>query len=418
MAEEGIRFTDFYMASPVCSPSRGAMMTGCYPRRIGFATFDGQWVLFPGMGLGLNPEENTIASLLKKEDYATMIVGKWHCGDQPEFMPTNYGFDHYYGIPYSNDMGRQVGRAQQTPLPLMLDDEVIEQQPEQAGLTERYMEQSLRFMRENRDQPFFLYLAHMYVHLPIYVQERFLRQAEGGPYGAAVECIDWVAGMLMHELKELGIDDNTVMIFTSDNGGNLRTTGSNAPLRGRKGETWEGGIRVPCVVRWPGQIPPGQVSNEVVTSMDFLPTLVQLAGGQVPAEPKIDGKDVTPLLTGQAGATSPCDAFYYYFKDQLEAVRAGKWKLFVRRREEEVLELYDLETDIGETTDLAEFYPEVVTELQSRIAECREDLGDSATGMDGANCRPVGRVDSPKTLCVYDENYPYYMAEYDLDDVG
>ena len=230
MAAEGIRFTDFYMASPVCSPSRGAMLTGCYPPRIGFAEFDGNWVLFPGDALGLNPEENTIASLLKKQEYATKIVGKWHCGDQKEFLPTRHGFDSYYGIPYSNDMGIQSEKDTHPPLPLLLDEQVIQAQPDQASVTERYVEESVRFIRTNREQPFFLYFAHMYVHLPIYPPDRFIRESNNGRYGAAVQAIDWSVGVLLHELKQLGLDQNTLVIFTSDNGSRARGEGgSNCP---------------------------------------------------------------------------------------------------------------------------------------------------------------------------------------------
>lgn len=195
MAEEGIRYTDFYMAAPLCSPSRGAMLTGCYPKRIGFGTFEGRQVLFPGQGVGLNPKEHTMAKALKEQGYSTMLVGKWHCGDQPEFLPSNHGFDHYYGLPYSNDMGRQTGREDYPPLPLMLDDDVLQEQPDQASLTERYIEQSVRFIRQNKDTPFFLYLAHMHVHLPLYVPDRFLKQSRNGAYGAAVEGTGHVHGL-------------------------------------------------------------------------------------------------------------------------------------------------------------------------------------------------------------------------------
>ena len=241
MAEEGMRLTDFYMASPVCSPSRGAMMTGCYPPRIGFGDFDGQWVLFPGQGLGLHPKERTIASLLKDAGYRTMLVGKWHCGDQPDFLPTRHGFDHYYGLPYSNDMGRQGGRDTYPPLPLLMEEEVLEAQPDQRSLTERYVEQAVRFMRKNRENPFFLYMAHMHVHLPHYAPERFERESRNGEYGAAVACVDWATGVLLHELKRLGLDEDTLVVFTSDNGSRGDRGGSNAPLRGSKGTTWEGG---------------------------------------------------------------------------------------------------------------------------------------------------------------------------------
>ena len=419
MAAEGMRFTDFYMASPVCSPSRGAMMTGCYPRRIGFATFEGRWVLFPGQGVGLNPAERTVASILKDAGYATAIVGKWHCGDQPEFLPTRHGFDHYYGIPFSNDMGRQVGRrVDYPPLPLLRDEEVVQEQPDQAALTERYVGECVSFMRANRHQPFFLYLAHMHVHLPLYPAERFLKQSRNGRYGACVEAVDWAAGVIGHELKRLGLDDNTMVVFTSDNGSRGDNGGSNGPLRGGKGTTWEGGQRLPCIVRWPGRVPADAVCSEIATSMDFLPTFAALGGSAPPDDRIIDGKDMSPLILGEEGAVSSTEAVFYYFKDQLEAVRSGPWKLHVRKRDNEIQELYNLQDDIGETTNVYGQHPGVVAELEGVLQRCREDIGDSAAGMEGANCRPIGQVENPDTLTHYDPDHPYIWAMYDLGDAG
>jgi arylsulfatase A-like enzyme len=420
MAAEGMRFTDFYMASPVCSPSRGAMMTGCYPRRIGFGTFEqGHWVLFPGFATGLNPEEITVARLLKEQGYATKMVGKWHCGDQPEFLPTRHGFDSYYGLPYSNDMGRQEGRQRQwPPLPLLRDEEVIQAQPDQAGLTERYVEECVRFLREHREEPFFLYFAHMYVHLPLYAPQRFMKQSENGRYGAAVECVDWSVSVLLDELKRLGLDEQTLVVFTSDNGSRARDGGgSNAPLRGTKGTTWEGGMRLPCIARWPGRIPAGTCS-EVATAMDFLPTFAALAGGRAPADRTIDGKDIRPLLFGEDGAKSPHQAFFYYFKDNLAAVRQGPWKLHVTHGDEQACELYNLEADIGEEHDLADEQPDIVEELQALCEEIRADIGDAFTGREGANCRPAGVAEHPQPLTEYDESHPYICAMYDLSDAG
>lgn len=418
MAEEGMRFTDFYQASAVCSPSRGAMLTGCYPRRIGFGSFDGRWVLFPGQSVGLSQNEKTVASVLRENGYATMLVGKWHCGDQPEFLPTRHGFDHYYGIPYSNDMGRQVGREHYPPLPLMDDDEVIQEQPDQTSVTERYVERSVRFIRENKDRPFFLYLAHMYVHLPLYAPERFLRQSENGPYGAAVECIDWAASVLLDEIKVLGLDENTLIVFTSDNGSRGKDEGgSNAPLRGGKGTTWEGGQRLPCIMRWPGKIPAATECNGMALSMDFLPTFAELAGCDLPDDRIIDGKSITPLMAGEE-ATTQHDAFFYYFKDDIQAVRSGNWKLHIRRRDDEVAELYDLEADIGETENVHDMHPDVVKDLLSKIQACGEDIGDGATGVEGANCRPVGRVENADTLTHYNPDHPYIISMYDIEDAG
>ena len=270
LAAEGVRFTDFYMASPVCSPSRGALLTGCYPPRIGFGSFEGLPVLFPGQPVGLPDSEVSHGRLLSDAGYATLMVGKWHCGDQPAFLPTNHGFDHYFGLPYSNDMGRQSGtptradgeQAGYPPLPLLDGDDVIEQQPDQSSLTGRYVTEVLRFMRAHRDEPFFVYLAHLYVHLPIYVQDRFAAQSRNGAYGAAVASIDWAADVILHELAQLGLDERTLVVFTSDNGALDRADGgSNLPMRGHKGTTWEGGMRVPGIARWPGRISPGQIGR-------------------------------------------------------------------------------------------------------------------------------------------------------------
>jgi arylsulfatase A len=425
MAAEGMRLTDFYMASPVCSPSRGAMMTGCYPRRIGFYRFSypqrnsTAWVLFPGSAEGLHEDEITLAHVLGRQGYATRIVGKWHCGDQPEFLPTRRGFDSYYGLPYSNDMGRQAGwDIAFPPLPLLRDEQVIQQQPDQAALTERYVEESVRFLRAHRDEPFFLYLAHMYVHLPLYAPKRFLDTSQNGPYGACVECIDWSVAVLMHELRRLGIDRNTLVVFTSDNGSRADHGASNAPLRGRKGTSWEGGQRVPCLAWWPGVVPAGATCGEVVTAMDFLPTFAGFAGPAAPDDRILDGRDIAPILAGEPGARSPHEAFFYFRNGELQAVRGGRWKLHVRRQGEAVHELYDLQADLAETTDAAAAHPQIVRELEARADACRDDLGDLAVGAAGRNCRPVGKAADPRPLTEYDPQHPYIIAEYDLTDRG
>jgi len=408
MADEGMRFTDFYMAAPVCSPSRAAMMTGCYPQRIGLETGCEIIVLRPGEPIGLSSEEVTVAGILKDAGFATKIIGKWHCGDQPEFLPTRHGFDSWYGIPYSNDMGITKRHPDFPPLPLMRDEEVVQEQPDQAALTERYMEEAVRFIRENRERPFFLYLAHMYVHVPLYAPERFLAQSRNGTYGATVEHIDWCMAVLFYEVQRLGLDDRTLVIFTSDNGGAPRFGASNAPLRGQKGTTWEGGIRVPCIMRWPGVIPAGVECGEVATAMDVLPTLARLAGEEAPNDRIIDGKDILPLMMGAPDASSPYDAFYYYRELELQAVRMGDWKLHLMSGE-----LYHLRKDIGETTDVAAEHPDVVAELRARAEVCREDLGDSVTGATGDNRRPCGRVEDPKPLTTHDLSHPYIVAMYD-----
>lgn len=415
-AREGMRFTDFYMPSPLCSPSRGAMMTGCYPPRIGFGLFDGRGVLFPGQAVGLDQKETTLGSLLKKAGYATKMVGKWHCGDQPAFLPDKHGFDDYYGLPYSNDMGRQATYPDRPPLPLLRNSEVIQQQPDQAGLTERYTEEACRFIRTHAHHPFFLYLAHMYVHLPIFLTDTFRRQSTNGAYGGAVACIDWSLGVLMHELSELGLDRDTVLIFTSDNGSRARNEGgSNAPLRGHKGQTWEGGMRVPCIVRWPGTIPANTVCRRLATAMDFLPTFARMAGTALPEYPLIDGKDISPLLS-DPHAPSPHTAFFYYKKNTLEAVRQGKWKLHVRKDDEPLHALFDLENDAGEQHDLFATHPAIVRSLRARLDTCARELGDDASGMEGTGTRPIGRVDTPVALTTYDPDHPYMVAMYDLPD--
>jgi arylsulfatase A len=443
LAAEGVRFDHFYMASPVCSPSRGALLTGCYPPRIGFGSFDGMPVLFPGQAVGLAPSEITIARILADAAYRTHHVGKWHCGDQPDFLPTRHGFDHYFGLPYSNDMGRQVeppdlrarleqvaknltdfdvddvldGLRNRPPLPLMIDEDVLEQQPDQASLTARFVSDAVRFMRDSVDAPFFLYLAHIYVHLPIYVLPRFLAASANGTYGAAVESIDWATAVLLRELDALGVADDTIVIFTSDNGSRARHGGSNLPLRGAKGTTWEGGLRVPGIVRWPGAISPGRVSNELVTAMDLLPTLAAVCGARVPEDRTIDGRDISPVWFDET-ATSPHEAFYYYWMDDLEAVRSGRWKLHFAKHGTPITELYDLIADPAETTDVRGAHPDVVARLEEHAEWARDSLGDARLHRPGKDRRPVGRVEAPATLTAFDPDHPYYMAEYDLADRG
>lgn len=419
MSREGLLFTDFYMASAVCSPSRAAMLTGCCPPRIGFGQFTAKKedVLYPGDEEGLNPEELTIAGQLKNAGYRTKIVGKWHCGDQPEFLPLNYGFDEYYGLPYSNDMGRQVDSPDSPPLPLLRNHQVLMEQPDQTGLTEKYAQESIEFIRRGTHQPFFLYLAHMYVHLPLFVPRYFLRKSRNGGYGGAVECIDWVAGVIFDELKRQGIDDHTLVIFTSDNGSRARDEGgSNGPLRGHKGTTWEGGMRVPCIMRWPGVIPGESRSSQLATGMDLLPTITEIIGGRMPEDRLIDGKSIYAMMMNPETSRSPHRCFAYYFKDSLQAVRNHQWKLHVNRDGEVVNELYNLMNDIGETTNVFDRNPAVVEELLRAAEEFREDLGDEATGRKGQNIRPCGRVNNARPLTGYSPDHPYMVALYDLAD--
>ena len=417
LAAEGTRFTDFYMASPVCSPSRGAMLTGCYPPRIGFGTFNGKGVLFPGDNVGLNPKETTVASMLREKGYRTKIIGKWHCGDQPEFLPHNYGFESYYGIPYSNDMGRQAGRPDKfPPLPLVKDDRVIQQQPDQRAVTERYVEEALEFIDNHKDENFFLYLAHMHVHLPLYAAERFVQESENGDYGACVAAVDWSVECLMHKLDELRLTDDTLIIFTSDNGSRGDNGGSNKPLRGTKQHTWEGGMRVPCIMRWPKNIPAGRECGEIVSSIDFLPTIAAVCGAELP-DAKIDGTDISPLLMGQNNATGRKN-FFYYKQNNLEAVRMGDWKLHVRKGPDKAALLYNLHTDISEEINLYGQHPAIVAEMEELLADCRTTLGDAAEDITGTEVRPIGRVEAGHTLTVYDQNHPYIIAMYDKSEAG
>lgn len=417
MAEKGMRLTDFYMASPVCSPSRGAMLTGCYPPRIGFGDFEGEWVLFPGQGVGLNPDETTIATLLREKGYRTKIVGKWHCGDQPEFLPTQHGFDEYYGLPYSNDMGRQITREYNPPLPLLHNEIVIQQQPDQRSLTERYVEQCTDFIHSNRNEPFFLYLAHMHVHLPLYAPERFTKTSKNGDYGACVECVDWATSCILYQLEQDGIDENTLVVFTSDNGSRGDHGGSNFPLKGAKGTTWEGGQRVPCILYWPNHIQPGMVCNQILSSIDFLPTFAKLCGAEPRAHVKIDGIDFSNLLTSPEAPPVRKDFFYYRMND-LEAVREGDWKLHVSKEGKPVRLLYNLKQDVKEEHNLYEQNPDLAHRLETLLRQCREDLGDSATGVAGKGTRPIGRISNPKPLTEYNEKHPYIIAMYDSGNVG
>ncbi len=421
LAEEGVRFTDFYMASPVCSASRAAMLTGCYSQRIGFANCQ---VLFPGQAQGLNPNESTIAKQLKKVGYDTKIVGKWHCGDQHEFLPTNHGFDEYFGIPFSNDMGRQVGNEERPPLPLMRNEEVIQEQPDQRGITERYVDECLQFMRRDRDNPFFLYLAHMYVHVPLFIPQQFLNVSRNGAYGGAVACIDWAMGMIEAELIRLGIREQTLVIFTSDNGSRARDEGgSNAPLRGTKAETWEGGQRVPCIMRWPGRIAAESTCEGIASSIDLFATLAELTGAPLPADTKIDSISLADTILH--GKSTNRDMFAYYKNGNLEAVRKGDWKLHFCKTgwapssclDNVLSELYNLRDDIGETNNVYNENPDVVAELEEIAETFRATLGDARLNRVGSEVREVGLCENPKPLTEYDENHPYMIAYYDLADM-
>jgi arylsulfatase A-like enzyme len=414
MADEGMRFTSFYATACCCTPSRASLMTGCYPRRVNMHVSDtGFAVLLAVSRKGLNPDEITIAELLKPQGYATACIGKWHLGDQPEFLPTRQGFDYYYGIPYSNNMGKKPNFQSWPPLPLMQNEKVIEAPADQNTLTKRYTEETIKFITANKDKPFFIYLPHTMPHEPLHASEQFRGKSANGLYSDVVEEIDWSTGQILATLKKLDIDDRTLVVFTSDNG--PWPPGSPGPLKGTKGTTWEGGMREPCVMRWPGKIPAGKTCDELASILDLMPTLAQLAGTRAPTDRIIDGKNIWPLMSGKKGAKSPHEAFYYYQMDQLQAVRSGKWKLHLplklRRRllerdiSESVLQLYDLEADIGETTNVADKHPDVVKCLLALAEKAREDLGD--VDREG-NQRPAGWVVTPKPLLLSSKSQDSY----------
>jgi arylsulfatase A len=407
MAAEGVRFTDFYAAASVCTPSRAAMLTGCYPQRVGMGEIPPlpggkPWqtrVLFRNAPFGLNPEEFTIGKMFKSSGYATACVGKWHLGDQKPFLPTDHGFDQYFGILYTNDM---------PPVSFVRGAETVEKEIDQTTITGRYTDEALKFLRDHKDGPFFLFLSHTMPHVPIAASENFKGKSAGGLYGDTVEEIDASTGRVMDALKELNIDDKTLMIFTSDNGPWLAKGehgGSAFPLRGGKGGSYEGGMREPCIIRYPGVIPAGGVSREMATQMDFLPTLARFAGASV--KNPIDGKDITDLVVGKAGATSPHESFFYYSGNRLHAVRSGKWKLKVpttlgeefagylkiENAETEIPRaLYNLEDDPAEQKSVLAEHPDVAERLQAMIESAREDLGDSRRKMTGKNVRPIGQI--------------------------
>ena len=323
-------------------------------------------VLFPVARKGLHPNEITIADALKKRGYATACIGKWHLGDQQVFLPTRQGFDEYFGIPYSNDMGSEQFPVN-PPLPLLRNEEVIEAPVDQSTITRRYTEEAIHFIQKHQTDPFFLYLPHTMPHNPVHVSKEFNGQSENGLYADCVEEIDWSTGQILSILEELGLSEKTLVIFTSDNGAAKQWGGSNAPLSGFKGSVMEGGMRVPCVAHWPGQILAGHRSLELTSTLDLFPTLVGLTGGELPTDRHIDGKDIWPILSGHEGAETPHSVFYYYRQDRLEAIRAGKWKLHLPlaivgpdadASAKSPPRLYNLETDIAEQDNVADTQPE------------------------------------------------------------
>jgi arylsulfatase A-like enzyme len=427
MAQEGCRFTHFYATAGVCTPSRASLLTGCYAQRVGmdYNPRDGR-VLFPLSPYGLHPDEVTIAELLKEQDYATTIIGKWHLGDQPVFLPTRQGFDSYFGIPYSDDMtekrgkriGARIGGEHWPPLPLMENERVIEAPVDRTLLTQRYTQRALEFIEIHRNLPFFLYLPHAMPGSEShpFASARFRGRSKNGPWGDAIEELDWSTGQILDKLAELDLEKRTLVIWTSDNGApldmNVSTDsarystrrGSNLPLHGRGYTAAEGAFRVPAIMWWPGKIRAGSICNQLCTTLDILPTLAYLANTEPPADRIIDGHDIRPLILNQKNAESPYEVFYYYEQNQLQAVRSGRWKLFLpvesfprhphfRRGNGIQPLLFDVVNDISSSVNVAAQYPEIVQCLSKLAEGACEDLGTS--GVAGKNVRPAGYVDNP-----------------------
>ncbi|MCM2369620.1 sulfatase-like hydrolase/transferase [Aporhodopirellula aestuarii] len=405
MAAEGSRLTNFYVAAPVCTPSRAALMTGCYPKRIEMATGSNFGVLLASDRKGLNPEEITIAEVLKSAGYKTGMFGKWHLGDQPEFLPTRQGFDEFFGLPYSHDIHPFHGnqKKHQFPsLPLLDGETVIEMDPDADYLTKRITEHAVAFIEQNKQTPFFLYVPHPIPHRPLHASPPFmedasdeiktaLEQEKGVDYKTrdkifkqAISEIDWSVGEILDALKDNGIDDNTLVIFTSDNGPSI--PGKATPLSGKKGSTLEGGMREPTVIRWPGKIPAGKPNDELMTTMDLLPTFAKLAGAEIPTDRVIDGKDIWPTLSG--AAPTPHEAFFYHSGNDLQAVRSGKWKLHTKQGRP--AKLFNLETDISEKNNVIKSHPDVVQKLVTHMDAFAADIAE--------NSRPAAFVDNPKPL--------------------
>lgn len=416
LAKQGVRFTDFYVAQAVCSASRAALLTGCYPNRVGISG-----ALGPGSRIGLNPEESTIADLAKTRGYATGMVGKWHLGHLPKFLPTRQGFDSYYGLPYSNDMWPHHPEAKPgtyPPLPMYENEKIVNPNvsaEDQTQLTKDYTTRAVQFIQANKEKPFFLYVAHSMPHVPIFASKTFQGSSPYGLFGDVIQEIDWSVGEIVKALKILGLADNTLVIFTSDNGPWLsygNHAGSAGPLREGKGTAWDGGVREPFIASWPGKIPAGSVCQEPAMTIDLLPTVAAIIGADLPQK-KIDGKDITPLLKGTPGAKSPQDAYWFYYKqNELHAVRSGPWKLvlphtyrsmegqapgkdgipgkYIQKKAEQAL--YNLQADIGETTDVSAQHPDVVKMLLAHAEAARADLGDTLTKRPGPGRRPAGTL--------------------------
>ena len=386
-AQEGMRFTHFY-ATPVCSMSRACLLTGSYSARVSMPG-----VLFPQNRIGLHPDEVTIAEVAKTRGYETMMIGKWHLGHFPEFLPTRQGFDHYFGLPYSNDM--KQSRAGYPPLPLYRDEQVIETEPDQSQLTRRYTEEAIKFLRTQREKPFFLYLPYTMIHDPVAASANFKGKSAQGLLGDSVEEIDWSVGQIMATVKELGMDERTLVIFTSDNGPAGRAA---PPFSGNKTTNLEGGVREPCIMRWPGRIPAGTTCERIAGNIDVLPTLAKVFGAEPPKDRILDGRDLSPLLADPSAPAVRDTHLYFTASQKLEAIRQGPWKLFLldpaKRKGEPIRSapaLYDVTKDLAELDNVAAQHPDVVERLKKEAAERLAELE--------AHKRPIGKlgdgVDAP-----------------------
>jgi len=428
MANEGRKFTDFVTSTAVCSASRAALMTGCYHRRVGISG-----ALGPNSKIGINPNETTLAELCKQENYATACFGKWHLGTQQKFLPLQHGFDKYYGLPYSNDMwpfhpayvdlpANAAKRKRGYPdLPLIEDNKIINPVvtgEDQCQLTTEYTRRAVEFIDQNHDRPFLLYVPHSMVHVPLFVSEKFAGKSGAGLMGDVVMEVDWSVGEILSALRRNHLEENTLVVFTSDNGPWLSYgdhAGSAKPLREGKGTMFEGGYRVPTIFWWPGKIPAGTTCDELASTIDIMPTVAKLLDTTLP-DHKLDGHDIRPLMFGEAGAESPHQAFYCYYKGgELQAVRDRRWKLHtphsyrtlngrpggtngkpVNYAQQTVgAELFDLKNDVGETTDVADKHPQIVSRLMAELEKGRADLGDKLTGTQGSGIRPPGKADNP-----------------------
>lgn len=412
LAEEGARFTHFYVSQAVCGASRASMMTGCYANRVSWQGAPG-----PGFEGGLAASEMTIAELVKQAGYATAIYGKWHLGDDPRTLPAAHGFDEYYGLPYSNDMWPHHPTSTSFPkLPLIEGTTIIDPEvtaSEQTRLTSSYTSRAVDFINRHRDQPFLLVVTHAMPHVPLFPSPQFAGSSAQGTYGDVIQEIDHGVGLILDAIDHQGLTERTLVIYTSDNGPWLsygNHAGSSGGLREGKGTAWEGGVRVPCLMRMPGTIPAGLIVDEVAATIDFLPTFAELTN-QPMGELKIDGRSILDLMKGVEGATSPHEAYYYFYGPDLCAVRSGPWKLVFPHTYRSLelagrdgqpgpyregrcgLELYHLHDDPNETTDLAAQYPDVVERLSQLAQQIRLELGDRLTQTQGNEVRPFDRFE-------------------------